>query len=227
MARRKKNKQEEEVLVDIVEVRDNFQGFYEKNQKIIWGVLGALVILVGGYFVYHNLYLQPREKEAVSQMYQAQLQFERDSFAQALTKPGGLSLGFLDIQDQYSGTKAANLSNYYIGVSYLNLGKFEAAVDYLKSYKPTAPEMKIMKNGALGDAFSELQDMEKAMSFYKNAADSDNDLLTPYYLKKVGMLYERQGDAAAAAKAYQQIKDNYPTSAEGREIDKFLAKTQG
>ena len=227
MARRKKNNQEEEVLVDIVEVRDNFQGFYDKNQKIIWGILGGLVLLIGGYFVYNNLYLEPRQKEAMAQMYQAELQFERDSFAQALTNPGNLYPGFLDIQDQYSGTKTANLASYYIGVSYLNLGKFEAAVDYLKGYKSTNAEMTIMKDGALGDAFSELQDMEKAMSYYMKAADSDNDLLTPYYLKKVGMLHERQGDTAAAAKAYQQIKDNYPQSTEGREIDKYLAKTQG
>jgi len=227
MARRKKNKQEEEVLVDIVEVRDNFQGFYEKNQRIIWGTLIGLVVLVGGYLVYSSLYMKPREKEAMAQMYQAQLQFERDSFANALTSPGSMVPGFLGIQEQYGGTKAANLANYYIGVSYLNLGKFEAAADYLKSYNANSPEMTIMKNGALGDAYSELQDMDQAMSYYKKAANSDNDLLTPYYLKKVGMLHERNGNTAAAADAYQKIKDEYPQSAEGREIDKFLAKTQG
>jgi TolA-binding protein len=160
-------------------------------------------------------------------MYQAQLQFERDSFANALTSPGSMFPGFLDIQDQYGGTKAANLANYYIGVSYLNLGKYEAAADYLKSFKAKTPEMTIMKNGALGDAYSELQDMGQAMSYYKKAANSDNDLLTPYYLKKVGMLQERNGDTAAAAATYQKIKDEYPQSAEGREIDKFLAKTKG
>jgi tetratricopeptide (TPR) repeat protein len=227
MARRKKNKQEEEVLVDIVEVRDNFQGFYEKNQRIIWGALIGFVIGVGGYLAYTSLYLKPREKEAMSQMYQAQLQFERDSFANALTSPGSMFPGFLDIQDQYGGTKAANLANYYIGVSYLNLGKYKAAADYLKSFKAKTPEMTIMKNGALGDAYSELQDMGQGMSYYKKAANSDNDLLTPYYLKKVGMLQERNGDTAAAAATYQKIKDEYPQSAEGREIDKFLAKTKG
>lgn len=227
MARRKKNKQEEDILVDIVDVRDNFQGFYEKNQKVIWGVLGGLVLLVGGYFVYTQLYLEPRQKEAMTQMYQAQKQFEQDSFAKALTNPGALYPGFLDIQDQYGGTKAANLASYYSGVSYLNLGKFDAAVDYLKSYKPSNPEMSIMKNGALGDAYSELQDFGQAMSSYQKAANSNNDFLTPYYLKKVGMLHERNGNAAEAGKVYNKIKADFPQSNEARDIDKFLARVTG
>ena len=227
MARRKKNKQEEEILVDIVEVRDNFQGFYDKNQKVIWGVLGGLVLLVGGYFIYTQLYLEPRQKEAMTQMYQAQKQFEQDSFAKALTNPGALYPGFLDIQDRYKGTKAANLASYYAGVSYLNLGKYEAAIDYLKSYKPTNPEMTIMKNGAMGDAYAELQDFGQAMSNYQKAANSNNDFLTPYYLKKVGMLHERNGNAADAAKVYSTIKEDYPQSNEARDIDKFLARVAG
>lgn len=227
MARRKKNKQEEDILVDIVDVRDNFQGFYDKNQKVIWGVLGGLVLLVGGYFVYTQLYLEPRQKEAMTQMYQAQKQFEQDSFAKALTNPGALYPGFLDIQDQYGGTKAANLASYYAGVSYLNLGKFDAAVDYLKAYKSTNPEMAIMKNGALGDAYSELQDFGQAMSSYQKAANSNNDFLTPYYLKKVGMLHERNGNAAEAGNVYNKIKADFPQSNEARDIDKFLARVTG
>ena len=128
MARRKKNKQEEEVLVDIVEVRDSFQGFYERNQKVVWGILGGLVLLVGGYFIYNNLYMQPRQVTAMDQMYQAQRQFEQDSFARALTNPGSLYPGFLDIIDQYGNTKAGNLANYYAGVSYLNLGRFTGII---------------------------------------------------------------------------------------------------
>ena len=219
-----KNKQEEEVLVDIVEVRDSFQGYYERNQKLVWGVLGGLVLLVGGYFIYTNIYMQPRQVEAMSQMSQAQRQFEQDSFAKALTNPGSLYPGFLDIQSQYGNTKAGNLANYYIGVSYLNLGKFDAAIDYLKSYKASNDEMRTMKNGALGDAFSEIQDFGQAMSFYQKAANGDNDFLTPYYLKKVGLLHERNGDKAAAQKVYEQIKADFPQSNEGREVEKYLAR---
>ena len=40
--------------------------------------------------------------------------------------------GFLDIVDEYSGTKAANLANYSIGMSYLNLKEYGNAIMYLE-----------------------------------------------------------------------------------------------
>ncbi|MEO0341479.1 MAG: tetratricopeptide repeat protein, partial [Bacteroidota bacterium] len=146
------------------------------------------------------------------------------SFAKALTNPGGLYPGFLDIEDQYGNTRAGNLANYYIGVSYLNLGEYQAAIDFLVDYKPTNPEMTIMKNGALGDAFAEINDLSTAMSFYQKAVAKDNDLLTPYNLKKIGLLHERNGAGADAQAVYEKIKNDYPLSNEARDIDKFLAR---
>lgn len=221
----KKNKQSDEVLVDIVEVREQAQDFYEQNQKLILGVLGGLLLIVAVYLAAHFLYFQPRQAEASEQLSQAQKQFERDSFALALTNPGGGFSGFLDIIDNYKGTKAANLASYYAGISYLNLGKFDAAVSYLEDYKPSGDVMPIMKYGTLGDAYSEQNDFTKALKFYEKATTvSENEALTPYYLKKLGMLHERNGNLDKARKVYQQIKAEYPTSAEGNEIDKYLAR---
>lgn len=226
MARRKRNqKQSEETLVDIVEVRDQAQNFFDDNQNIIFGALVVVVLLIGGYFAYRNFYQKPRQQEAVEQMYRAEQQFERDSFALALTNPGGGYSGFLDIIDNYKGTKAANLARYYTGISYLNLGKYEAAIDYLDQYKANDEVTPITKYGAMGDAYAELQDFEQAMSFYKKAANAgDNEAITPYYLKKIGMLHERNGDKAAAKEVYQEIKDEYPTSSVGADIDKYIAR---
>ena len=226
MARRKRNqKQSDETLVDIVEVRDQAQSYLDNNQNIIFGALVALVLIVGGYLAYRNFYQQPRQDRAVDQMYRAQQQFERDSFALALSNPGGGYMGFLDVIDNFKGTEAANVSRYYAGVSYLNLGKYEAAVDYLKQYKADGDITPIMKYGAMGDAYSEMQDFDNAMSFYKKAANAkSNDALTPYYLKKIGMLHEKNGDFAAAKEVYQEIKDKYSTSSVGADIEKYIAR---
>lgn len=227
MARRLKNrKKADETLVDIVEVRDQARGFFEENQRLVFGLGVALVVLFGGFLFYKNFYKAPREAEAIDQMNLAQYQFERDSFAQALTNPGVGSSGFLDIIDNYGGTKAANLAKYYAGVSYLNLGQFEAALDYLKDFSPDGDIMPVMKYGTLGDAYSELGQLDEAMSNYKKAvsSSSDNDVLASYYLKKVGMLNEKQGDLEAARKAYEQIKNEYPDSPYATDIDKYLTR---
>lgn len=223
--RKKTQKEADETLVDIVEVRDQAQSFIDRNQNLVFGILIGLVVIVGGIFAYRNFLLKPRQQEAVEQMYQAQNQFDRDSFALALTNPGGGFLGFLDVIDKYKGTKAANLALYYAGISYLNLGQYEAAVDYLKDFNPKGDITPMMKFGALGDAYSELNDFDKALQFYKRAVDAgDNDAIVPYYLKKLGMLYERQNDFAKAKEAYQKIKDEYSNTVYGQDIDKYLIR---
>lgn len=231
MARRKRNqrgrKQQEETLVDIVEARDQAQSFIDQNQNVILGALAIVLVAVGGWLAYKNFYQTPRQQEAVEQMYQAQFQFDRDSFALALTNPGGGYEGFLGIIENYGGTPAANLANYYAGISYLQLGKFDAAISYLEDYKPDGQVTPITTYGALGDAYSEQGDFGKALSLYKKAANTeDNDILTPYYLKKIGMLNEKEGNLDAARKAYAEIKEKYANSTVGKDIDKFVERVR-
>lgn len=228
MARRKRNKkQAEETLVDIVEVRDQAQSFLDGNQQLIFGALAVLVVLIGGFFAYNTFYKAPQQSEAVEQMYRAQQQFERDSFALALTDPGGGYMGFLDVIESYGGTDAGNLARYYAGISYLNLGKYEAAIDYLEQFSAKGQISPVMKFGALGDAYSEVDDFDQAMSYYEKAVNkSENDALTPYYLKKIGLLHERNGSLAEAKENYERIKQEYPNSAIGRDIEKYIARVE-
>jgi tetratricopeptide (TPR) repeat protein len=213
--------------VDLVEAREQATSFLEKNQIAIFGGLLALVLIVGGFFAYNFLYKAPRELESQKQMRQAQFQFERDSFALALTNPGGGYSGFLDIIDNFGGTKAANLANYYAGISYLNLGQYEVAIDYLNDFKAKDDVLPITKYGALAAAHGELEDFDKAISFYKKAIGAgDNEFLIAYYHKNIGLLYEKQGKFADAKKHYEEIKTNFPNSVQSTDIDKFIARVE-
>jgi len=221
MARRKKQQKAEETLVDLVEVKGQASDFFETNQKNLLGGLALLVILVGGYIFYTQFYKAPREKSATESLLQAQNQFERDSFSLALTSAGG----FLDIISDYGGTKAANAATYYAGISYLHLGKYDAAIDYLQDFSANGTIMAYTKYGAMGDAYSEKNDFSNAISSYKKAAAAgSNEVLASYYLKKLGLLYEKQGQFSEAKAAFTQIKDDYPASQEGADIDKYISR---
>jgi tetratricopeptide (TPR) repeat protein len=137
-------------------------------------------------------------------------------------------LGFLSIIKDYSGTDAANLANYYAGICYINIGNFDAAVSFLNDFKPDGTVGPTMKYGALGDAYSELNQMDKAKENYTKAAEaSDNELLTPYYLKKLALLHETQTEYAKALEIYRRIKSKYPNSNEALSIDKYIARAEG
>ena len=224
---RRSKKKEEEILIDVVEVQEAAQNFFEKNQMKIVGAVGILVLLVGGFLAYKMLYQAPREKEAMTQMFKAEYQFQRDSFALALEGPGAGYSGLLDIIDTYNGTKAANLCKYYAGISYLNLNRFDDAIQYLSSYNEAGNVTSITKYGAIGDAESELGNFDAALSNYKKASSGPaNDMLTPYYLQKLGLLSYKQGDNSGAIAAFQQIKDDFPKSAEATDAEKYLGILQ-
>jgi len=160
----------------------------------------------------------------MSQMFKAEYQFQQDSFALALESPGSEYPGLLDIIDDYSGTKAANLAKYYAGVSYLNLNRFEDALAYLQGYNEGGNVTSITKYGAIGDAQSELNDLNAALSSYKKAASGPkNDMLTPYYLQKVGLLANKLGETASAIDAFNRITEEFPQSEEAMDADKYLA----
>ncbi len=227
MAKRRSNRREEDIqeeLVDVVQTNtDSTTAWFEKNKSLVMGLLAAAVILLAGFLIYKYFIKVPKEKEAKAAIYKAELQFERDSFALALENPGGGFEGLLDIIDSYSGTPTANLAKLYAGVSYLNLGRFDDAISYLQSHSAAGDYSPLLKNGSLGDAYSEKGDMDKALSFYEKAANAGEDaLLTPYYLYKLGLLAKRNGNASKAKSAFSRIKNDYPNANEATNIDVLI-----
>jgi len=222
MAKQTKKKQDE-VLFDLIEAGHSTQSFLHKYQHYILYVAAGVVVLIGAFFAFKFLYLHPLQEEAMEELYRAELQFEQDSFARALEDPGAGYKGFIDIADDYSMTKAGNLANYYAGISYLNLGRFDAAIVYLNDYKPAGEFTPIMKYGALGDAYSELGETDKAIAAYKKAiASEDNEFLTPYYMKKLAMYYRSLVKTTEAESIFKELKDKYPTSTMAQDVEKYL-----
>lgn len=215
----------DETLVDIVEVRDQGLDFFERNRNTI--VYGALLLgaLVAAFFIYQTFVKAPAEQTAAEQMQQAQVQFERDSFSLALTNPGQGYPGFLDIVEDYGSTEAGNLANYYVAVSYLNLGQYEAALDYAKTFNADGTLLPAMKYGVMGDAHSELGDMEAAISAYEDAVDAagENYVTGGYYLNKLALLLQNQGRNDEALEAFRRLKSEFARSTEAAQADKYIA----
>ncbi len=224
MVKKKANDKAEERLEVVEQTLSKSELFIENNQKLITGVVIVLVAIVLGYFGLSRYYFQPRNEQAMEQMYMAEKYFESDSLNRALFGDGN-NMGFLDIIDEYGMTKAANLANYYSGVIYLKQGDFEEAISHLKKFKSRDNIIKPLAYASMGDAYLELNEQDKAISQYLAAAKaSKNELTAPLYLYRAGMVYEMQANYSKALELYEQIKKDYYTSNEGRLIDKHIAK---
>jgi tetratricopeptide (TPR) repeat protein len=216
----------EDVLVDIAEVTKDTQHWLEQYKKpIMYGAI-ALVVAVAGWYAWKS-YVDSNQKKAVQAMWKAEQMFERDSFAVALNNPGGGYEGFLGIISKYGSTPAGNISQYYAGVSYLNLGKFDEAIKHLEDFSPSGEVTPTMKYGALADAYSEKQDLKKALKLYKEAANAGGiEDMKAMYLKRYAMLSEKEGDVSSALDAYKEIKEKYALTADARDIDKYITRAE-
>lgn len=226
MADKKKNQQEEEVLVDVTASLSKAEQFINKHQKNITTAVAAVVIIAGGVWAYLNLYLAPREQTAQEEMVRAVMAFEKDSLQQAINGAANWS-GFAEIAESYSGTKAGNISHFYAGVAHLNLKQFEDAIRELDQFNPKEEVFATLKYGAIGDAFHEINQPEDALDYYEKAvAAGNNEFLTPFYIKKAGMTAEMLEDNKKALSYYQRLVKDYPDSREGGDAKKYVARAQ-
>ena len=134
--------------------------------------------------------------------------------------------GFLKIISRYGSTRAANLATFYAGSCYMKMGDFNNAIKYLKDFSTPALQVQARAYGLLGDAYSELNKKEDAVTAYKKAGTlfEKDDLISPEYLFRAGYLYESMGKNKEAIEMYQMIKDKYPSSQRGYDIDRYLAR---
>lgn len=223
-----KNREDEntDVIVDVQGVYSKTEEFIENNKKMLSIILGGAVVVIGLYFAYTQMYLGPKEIEAQSSIFMAEKYFEKDSLDKAINGDG-VNYGFIDIIDEYSGTKTANLAHYYLGISYLRTGAFEDAIEQLKAFSSDDIMISSIALGAIGDAYMELGNVDDAISYYEKAAkNNENELTTPMYLFKAGLAYEEKGDYAKAFDKYTKIKTDFSDSSEGRTIEKYLARAE-
>lgn len=222
----KKNNENSDVIVDVQEVYSKTENFIESNKMGISIGLGAIVLVIAAFAFYYKIYLPPIESEAQENMFWAEKYFEQDSLNLAINGDG-VHLGFVDIVGEYSGTNAANLAHYYLGISYRNIGKFEDAITELSDFSSDDVMLSAIALGAIGDCYSELNDFEKAVDYYEKAANiNQNNVTTPVYLFKAGVTLESMNEYEKAAKMYQTIKKEYAASNEGRDIDKYIARAE-
>lgn len=229
MAKRKSD-QIEVVEVEQVSSRQYSEPIWEKYPNLLLYIVAGAALLFGGWWGYKELVVKPKQTEAVVAMWQAERLFARDSFQLALTNPGGGYEGFLGIADQYSGTQAGNMARYYAAVCYLQTGDYDSAINQMEKFSPSDDLLPALKQGILGDCYSEKEDYGKAIKYYEKAADaSDNEIVATYYLKKLGMLHEYQGNHKDAIKAYERIRRDYANiqSTEWREIEKYIYRAKG
>jgi tetratricopeptide (TPR) repeat protein len=222
----KKSNKTDDQFAQVENALSKTEQYIEDNQNKLMKIVAAVVAVIALFIAYQNLYLEPQALEAQSEMFNAEIYFEKDSFNLALNGDGQY-LGFIDIADQYSSTKQGKLANYYAGLSYLYLKDYDNAIDYLNDFKSDDIVLSSLALGSIGDAYLELDDKDKALSYYKKAANNDeNSFTTPRYLMKQALILEYNNEYDGALEIYLNIQENFNESRESQNIDKYIYRAK-
>lgn len=212
-----------EVLQDKL---NNSVEYVKENKNTFIYIVGAIAAIVGGYFFY-QYYQSTQNEEAQKSMFQSVYYFEADSLNKALNGDGK-NPGLKEIADDFGGTKAGNLSNYYVGTIYLKQGKFDEAITYLSKFSSSDLVVQARAFSLIGDAHMEKNSLDDALSFYQKAASHHpNKEFTPRYLIKLALAAELKKDNAIAIDAYDKIINEYPMAQEINDAKKYKAILEG
>jgi len=200
------------------------------NQNYIFGVVGVVAVVILAIMGYNRFIAEPTAKEAMNEMYQAQTFFndavngvEQDSLFTLALNGGEGKYGMLDIIDQYSGTPAGNLANYYAGMAYLNLKDYQNAITYLSAFSSDDKMLAPIANGGIGDAFVQLNQLEDGLDYYEKAIEiNTNDFTTPLYLLKAAKVAIDLERYDRALLYLNRIKEEFASSNEARDIDVLI-----
>ena len=207
------------------EVQDSLnknEAFIVKYKKAIIAGVILLFVIVAGFLSFRSCQSKKMD-EASTKLATAQAQFNDVVPAESMMADSLLQqqyelmlngdtktavTGFLKVAKDYSSTKAGNLANLYAGLCYADMGKWKEAAEYLDKFDGKGDVMiSPAAMGALGNAYANLGQTDKAVETLKEAAEkADNMTVSPGLYIQAGEILESQNKTAEALKMYEAAK---------------------
>lgn len=212
---------ENEAVINAV---SGIEQFLDKNKNVIWGIVAAIVIIAGAGYLYYKFAFLPKKAEALEQMYKAESAFRDGNYDIALNGDGNI-LGFNEIISEY-GAKAGKAVYLYAAICEMQAGNADEALGLLSKYSTRDAILAGRAKALKGDALCAKEEYGKAASAYMDAAKTSGNVFSATYLLKAGQAFEAVGAADKALAAYKEIKDKYPQSIEGLEIDRNITRLE-
>ena len=207
---------------EVMETLNKNEAFIVKYKKIIIAGVVLLFVIVAGVLSFKSCQSKKMD-EASTKLAAVQAQFDevvpaesmmadsllQQQYQQMLNGDSKTAVaGFLKISNDYSSTKAANLANLYAGLCYADMGQWKEAAQYLEKFDGKDDAMvSPAAKGALGNAYANLGQLDKAVETLKDAAEkADNMTVSPGLYIQAGEILESQNKNADALKMYEAAK---------------------
>ncbi len=189
-----------------------------KKSKLITYIVGGSILAVLLFFTYRQFIWEPSNEKSKDGYWIAQNYIAKDSTDKAIA----VLIPFVKKND---GKIGGEMGQYLLATQYMKKGEFKKALTNLEGVSINDTYISVLSIGLQGDCYSELKKYEQALELYMKAADADdNEFTSPMYLFKAGGCADQLDKFDEAIEIYTRIKDDYPTFANSKTIDKYIAR---
>lgn len=186
-----------------------FTSFLKRNMGTVISASLAFVLLVGGG-IYYYLHTQAQEEQAQELLVPVEQAFQMGDYETALQGNDQLSVGLIDIINEYGRTSAGNLARYYAAVSEAELGNYDQALVYIERFDPPEGILGVGPVAFHAVILANLGELEEATDIFIKAAEWDeNESTTPQNLLNAAQTAREAGNYERATELVERLLDDY------------------
>lgn len=189
------------------------------NKKIIFWVVGAILLVAVFAMSYLFIYKNPRTNDSFAAYSKVQMEAANDTVA---------AKEYQKVADQYGSHDGGNLAALSAGQSYYNIGKYKEALTSLQKFSTSDKVLMANVQILIGDCYVNLKNYPEALeAFDKGISTADgNDQIVPRAQLKKAVVFDHLKKYAEALGCYEAIKAEYPQfiPGSGMTIDGYIAR---
>lgn len=181
----------------------------EQNAKLIFGVVGAVLIIIAGLVVY-GYYDKKAEEQASVELVKAMRAYEIGDYQNAIAQ---LSV----VTGNYGGSRSGKLARFYLANAFYQTNDFaNAENNYRRFLSDFSGNDHFLAAAQGGVAASLVQQgrLAEAAKAYEKAAKKYDSVLAAGFLLQAGRCYSRANNPVKAKEMYELLIEKYPKAPE-------------
>jgi tetratricopeptide (TPR) repeat protein len=199
--------------------------FYEQNKRnISIGITALVALIIIGVIYFKNK--AENNDRATAQMSQVRPYYDNGQYQPAIDgAPERNIAGLKSIVENYGNSRSGEIARFYLADCYFQLGKYDEALKNFEDFSPSDDMLAASRFAGIGacqEVLGKYQDA--AENFEKAAGKQKTEASAAEDYANAARTYALAGDKERALELYKRLKKSYPTTAQGREAERFITQ---
>ncbi len=186
----------------------DLEGFFIKNKLVLAGLFIVIILITGSIFGI-RFYYYKLNQNAGKMLWKGVRLYMSYNGKNPEAVAGSISY-LKKVKSKYGGTKSSKISNFYLGLDYMRIGKFKKASVYLTAYtkaypKPDSNNLTYLAYSNLATISILRKDYKSAVGYLSKMSKINNVKLQEYAMLEEAALYTQIKKPEKAVAIYKTM----------------------